>query len=61
MVNMKMRYFFTVPSKEFAKSFMMRAEAINGATMDIVTVGWVVLLAFFASSLALTVWGRGGF
>jgi len=29
--------------------------------MDIITLAWVALIAFFMGSLALTVWGRGGF
>jgi len=24
-------------------------------------IGWIALIAFFSSSIALTVWGRGGF
>ncbi|WP_287130461.1 cytochrome b6-f complex subunit PetN [Candidatus Cyanaurora vandensis] len=29
--------------------------------MDIVTIGWIALILSFMTSLALTVWGRGGF
>ncbi|WP_038025955.1 cytochrome b6-f complex subunit PetN [Synechococcus sp. PCC 7336] len=28
--------------------------------MDIVTIGWIAVMAFFVFSLAFLVWGRGG-
>lgn len=29
--------------------------------MDILTLGWVGMLALFTWSIAMVVWGRGGF
>lgn len=29
--------------------------------MDIINIGWAMLMAMFTISLSLTVWGRNGF
>ncbi|MBX2862895.1 MAG: cytochrome b6-f complex subunit PetN [Leptolyngbyaceae cyanobacterium MAG.088] len=29
--------------------------------MDILTFGWVALLAFFSFSISMVIWGRNGF